>query len=63
MITLKYLIYNYFVAEIVPFDGSPLSKVVTVPLAAIIPIYTMATVGIIFAIICFLFTLIFRRRK
>ena len=47
----------------IPFDGSPLVDFITITVTAIVPIYVMATIGNIFAVVCLIFTIIFRNKK
>ena len=47
----------------IPYDGIPIEEVVTVSVVATVIYIILATAGIIFAAICILFTLIFRKKK
>ena len=46
-----------------PNDSSPIKIVSVQPLPLISVYYTLASAGIIFCFICFLFNIIFRKRK
>ena len=47
----------------IPRDGTPLKVIHVQPLPLIVVYYTVASLGIIFTIICFLFNVTFRKRK
>ena len=47
----------------VPIDGVPVEEVVTVSLGLTVLYVFLATAGIVFALVCFTFTLIFRNKK
>ena len=47
----------------IPNDGVPIEEVVTVSLALTVVYMILAVAGIVFAIICLIFTLIFRKKK
>ena len=47
----------------VPIDGVPVEKVVTVALGLTVLYVILATAGIVFALVCLTFTLIFRKKK
>ena len=47
----------------IPSDGIPIEEVLTVSLALTVVYVTLATAGIVFAVVCLLFTLIFRNKK
>ena len=47
----------------VPIDGTPIEEVVTVSLGLTVVYVILAAAGIVFAIVCLSFTLIFRNKK
>lgn len=51
------------VADSVPADGSPENLIVPVFLPVAIIYYVVASAGIIFALVCLFFNIIFRNRK
>jgi hypothetical protein len=53
----------YSVVDGIPPDGAPLQVINTFHIALVVIFYLLATTGIIFAVGCFLFNLIFRKRK
>ena len=51
------------VAEVTPMDGTPVKIITTFELWPVGLYYTLAVIGLIFTFICFLFNIIFRKRK
>ncbi|XP_064403199.1 gamma-aminobutyric acid type B receptor subunit 2-like [Halichondria panicea] len=49
--------------EVTPMDGTPVKIVTTFELWPVGLYYTLAVIGLIFTFICFLFNIIFRKRK
>ena len=47
----------------VPPDGTPIKRLSNQPLAFVIVYYTLATMGIVYALVCLLFNILFRNRK
>ena len=47
----------------VPVDGLPKIQIVTILTPLVIVYYILAAIGIIFALVCLLFNIIFRNRK
>ncbi|XP_064382160.1 gamma-aminobutyric acid type B receptor subunit 1-like [Halichondria panicea] len=64
-------IYKYFMCEDddttwpdgVPVDGLPRNRTVTILQPLVIVYYTLTGIGLIFALVCLLFNIIFRNRK
>ena len=48
---------------IIPHDGVPIEDVVTVSLGLTVMYMILATAGIVFAVVCLTFTIIFRNTK
>ena len=47
----------------IPNDGIPIEEVVTVSVALTVVYATLATAGLVFAVVCLTFTFIFRHKK
>ena len=47
----------------VPIDGIPIEEVVTVSLGLTVVYVILAAAGIVFAVVCLSFTLIFRKKR
>ena len=63
-IKLMYIhICMYNCADGIPSDGIPIEEVVTVSIGLTVVYVILASVGIVFAIICLTFTFIFRERR
>jgi len=60
-----YLFLNYLISHVdgIPLDGTPVNVTVPIILPLAITYYILATAGNIFAVICLLFNIIFRKRK
>ncbi len=69
MPTLRHLCVFEVVVDIliikgpVPLGGTPLKEIHVLPLAVTIIYYLFASAGIIFTLICFFFTVIFRNKR
>lgn len=46
-----------------PPDGTPINVIHTFNIGLVATFYTLASLGIVFAIACFIFNIIFRSRK
>ena len=54
---------TYYCADGVPNDGIPTEEVVTVSLGLTVVYVFLATAGIVFAVVCLAFTVIFRTKR
>lgn len=52
-----------FIIGFVPVDGSPATVLIPIILPVAITYYVLAFFGIIFALVCLFFNIIFRKRK
>ena len=61
----KYLIIigQFYFSSAIPYDGYPQKKIRGYNVAVIIILTLFGSAGIIFAVICFAFNTVFRRRK
>ena len=49
--------------DLVPYDGVPIEKVVTVQVGLVVVVYILATAGILFALVCIIFNAVYRKTK
>ncbi len=55
---------NYsFPSGLTPYDGTPLKKIHHHPIQLITVYYILATAGLVFVAVCFLFNVIFRKKR
>ena len=47
----------------IPHDGTPFKEVLGIAVPLTVSIYIFASVGIVFAIVCFVFVFYFRKKK
>ena len=50
-------------ADGIPNDGIPIEEVVTVSISLTVVYVILATAGLVFAVVCLLFNLIYRQKK
>ena len=62
---ILYIIHNDYCSNSggPPLDGTPLKVVRTFNIVLVVTFYCLATLGIMFAITCLMFNVIFRNRK
>ena len=60
---IKHVQIIFFSDGIIPHDGVPIEDVVTVSLGLTVMYMILATGGIVFAVVCLTFTIIFRNTK
>ena len=53
----------HVIVDGIPNDGNPIPEVVTVALGLTVVYLILAVAGVVFATVCLVFTLVFRKRK
>ena len=60
---MLFIIVKYHAGGLVPYDGVPTNKYVTVAIPVTIVYILLSVAGIIFAILCLIFNFVYRNKR